>query len=103
MKKIINGRLYDTDSPNAEKIGTYCNGVDDVFYCVKETLYRKINTDDYFISIEAGPLSEYGQPFTSGWKKHTDIAVINMEEAEEFALAKLEPDEYMSAFGTVEE
>lgn len=103
MKKIINGKLYDTDSSNVEKIGIYWNGYGDAFNYVRETLYRKIKTKEYFKYVNAGPLSEYGEPFSNGWVGYTDIVPLSEEEAREFAMTKLEADEYMSAFGSVEE
>lgn len=57
MKKIIAGKVYDTDK--AKKIGCDWNGLersDDKFFC--ETLYVK-KTGEYFLHGEGGVLSSY--------------------------------------------
>ena len=39
MKKIINGKLYNTDT--ARQIGSWDNNITDRLYWVSETLYQK--------------------------------------------------------------
>ena len=50
MKKIINGRLYNTES--AKKVGYYNNGrIYNDFSFFEETLYRK-RTGEFFLHGE---------------------------------------------------
>ena len=56
MKKIINGRKYDTET--AKEIGYWSNGYpcSDFNHC-EETLYLK-KTGEYFLYGEGGALTE---------------------------------------------
>ena len=57
MKRIINGRLYDTDT--AKEIGSYCNGcgVND-FHYLYEAMYRK-KTGVFFRDRSGGAMTRY--------------------------------------------
>lgn len=57
MKKIINGKKYDTETANA--VGAYANSgrwCDFTHY--EETLYQK-RTGEYFLHGEGGPMTKY--------------------------------------------
>jgi hypothetical protein len=88
MKKIIIGRVYDTET--ARKVGGWCNdwsGRDRIH----EQLFRKRN-GEYFLERENG---EYvGDLFYSD-----DIAPLSYEEARQWAEERLDADEYIAAFG----
>ena len=57
MKKIINGKKYDTET--ATKIGEYSNGYSTSdFHYIDETLYRK-KTGEFFLYGEGGPMTRY--------------------------------------------
>ena len=59
MKKIINGKLYDTDT--AKEMGTGCASCSPRdFHYYSETLYRK-RTGEYFLYGEGGPASRYAE------------------------------------------
>lgn len=96
MKKIINGKRYDTDT--AKKIGDdyYSNPRD--FNYWEETLYRK-NTGEYFLHGEGGPASKYavtiGQNQWSGGEK---IIPLNEAAAKKWAEDHLSADEYEKYF-----
>lgn len=52
MKKIINGKLYDTST--AKEIGSYWNGLGDRdFNHISETLYRKRLESFFFMARAA--------------------------------------------------
>lgn len=55
MKKIINGKKYDTNM--ATKVADYWNGYGaSDFNYVSEELYLK-NTGEYFLACKGGPLT----------------------------------------------
>ena len=65
MKKIINGRLYDTDT--AILIGYWDNGygAGDFHKCYEE-LYRKKN-GEFFLYGSGGAMTVYADPCAGGW------------------------------------
>jgi len=93
MKKIIGGKLYDTET--AKKLAGYCNGRSDFSRCV-ERLYRK-RTGEYFLYGTGGPTSAYG--YAGGEK----IIPLSEEKAREWAEDRLDGDEYEAIFGEVTE
>ena len=56
MKKIINGKVYDTET--AQVLGSWSNMSDRSFERIDETLYRK-RTGEFFLHGEGGPMSRY--------------------------------------------
>lgn len=102
MKKIINGRRYDT---NTAKELAYWQNMYDVrnFSHYSETLYRK-NTGEYFLYGEGGPSSKYSRTVgTNEWSGGERIMPLSLEEAKKWAEEHLEGDEYEEIFGAVEE
>lgn len=80
MKKLINGKMYNTET--AKEIATWSNSYysSDFHYC-QETLY-KTKKGAYFIHGKGGPLSSYARP--SGGNGRTggsDIVAFSKEQA----------------------
>lgn len=102
MKKIINGKRYDTDT--AKECGTAYSklGRRDFGYW-EETLYQK-RTGEFFLYGEGGPASRYavsvGQNSWSGGEK---IIPLSVENSMKWAEEHLEADEYERIFGEVTE
>lgn len=102
MKKIINGKMYNTET--AKEMGSHWNGYprSDFNYC-EETLYRK-KTGEYFLYGDGGAATCYsysvGQNCRSGGE---DIVPLTEEEAKTWAERSLDADEYIEIFGEVEE
>lgn len=102
MKKIINGKRYDTDT--AKECGTAYSklGRRDFGYW-EETLYQK-RTGEFFLYGEGGPASRYavsaGQNSWSGGEK---IIPLSVENAMKWAEEHLEMEEYESIFGEIAE
>lgn len=96
MKKIIRGRLYDTDTAKMIGYDSYSNSRD--FAHWSETLYRK-KTGEFFLDGEGGPNSKYavctGQNEWSGGEK---IIPLTYDEAREWAEEHLDADTYMQYF-----
>lgn len=102
MKKIINGRLYDTDT--AREIAWDTN-MDDVgnFRWYKETLYRK-KTGEYFLHGVGNGLSKYGEAVEqNAWTRGEKIVPLTLEEATAWAEAHMDADDYEEEFGAVAE
>lgn len=101
MKKIIDGKVYNTET--AKECGEYSNipyVTDFHYYC--ETLYQK-KTGEFFIFGEGNAASKYckyiGTASTGGCR----IVPLTYDEAREWAEDKLTADEYEAIFGEVNE
>lgn len=101
MKKILNGKLYDTDT--AKEVGFYSNGygVGDFQYCY-ETLYRK-KTGEFFLYGRGGAMSKYCERYDNMRSGGDVIIPYTEEEAKEWAVENMDADDYMELFGVVEE
>ena len=102
MKKIINGRSYDTET--AREVASWGNaGGRNDFAHLEETLYQKKN-GEFFLFGEGGPMTKYavstGQNTWSGGSK---IIPLSYDSAREWAEEKLSADEYESIFGEIAE
>ena len=97
MKKIINGRKYDTET--AKEVGYWSNGYpcSDFNHC-EETLYLK-KTGEYFLYGEGGALTEYARSVCGGSTGGSRIIPMTEESAKEWAMEHLECDEYDADFG----
>lgn len=102
MKKIINGKVYDTTV--AVKIAEWCNNRwdDNLYYCT-EDLYRK-RTGEFFLHGEGGPMSKYAESRgNNSWCGGAKIIPLSYESAQEWAEEHLSADEYEAIFGEVVE
>ena len=80
MKKIINGKMYNTET--AEKIATdesSCGRGDFNWY--EETLY-KTQKGNYFITGKGGPMSRWAQTVgQNSWSEGSGIETLSKQEA----------------------
>ena len=101
MKKIINNRLYDTDT--AKELGSDSYLYPRDFAHWEETLYIK-RTGEYFLHGVGGPSSKYavtiGQNSWSGGEK---IIPLTMDAARQWAEDHLSADDYAAVFGLPDE
>ena len=102
MKKIINGKLYDTDT--AKEMGTGCASCSPRdFHYYSETLYRK-RTGEYFLYGEGGPASRYAERVDNNmWSGGAKIIPLDLKGAMEWAEQNLRAEEYEAIFGTPDE
>lgn len=102
MKKIIGGKVYDTET--AKRMGFYSNGGGwRDFNHIEETLYRK-KTGEFFLFGEGGPATRYAEPEgQNSWSGGSRIMPMTYDEAREWAEKNLDADEYEEIFGTIEE
>lgn len=80
MKKIINGRMYNTET--AEEIATWSNSYypSDFHYC-QETLY-KTKKGAYFLYGKGGAMSQYSVPVgNNGRGGGSEIRVLTADQA----------------------
>lgn len=102
MKKIISGKLYDTET--AKEIGSKFHGEstrDFRHYC--ETLYRK-RTGEYFIYGYGGPMSQYAESIGQNqWSGSKKIIPMDYKAAEKWAEENMDADDYQEEFGEVSE
>lgn len=85
MKKIINGKVYDTDT--AKEVGAWDNGIYGSFDSVSACLYRK-RTGEYFI--------EKHDCYTGA-----TIEKMSYEKARQWAEEHLDADTYLGEFDAV--
>lgn len=102
MKKIINGRLYDTGT--AKALGEWSSMADvRNFHWYKEQLFRK-RTGEYFLYGIGGPMSRYAERGRyGGWDGGEAITPLTAAKAREWAEEHLDSDAYAEIFGMPDE
>lgn len=102
MKKIIDGKLYNTET--AKQIGTWSNsGSWRDFSHMEETLYQK-RTGEFFLFGEGGPMSKYAESAGQNqWTGGSKIIPLDWESAREWAEEHLDADDYQEIFGEIAE
>ena len=101
MKKIINGRIYDTDT--ARNIGSWSNnlGAGDFNSCT-EILYQK-KTGEYFLYGCGGAMTIYSSADGSGGVTGgSAIIPFSEKQAKNWAEAHLSAEDYMDLFDATE-
>lgn len=100
MKKIINGKRYDTDT--AKECGFFSinpGQLDEL----TETLYRK-STGEFFLHGCGGPQTKYANADgLSGWSSGERILPLTVSEAKGWAEKNISADEYEKLFEVTEE
>lgn len=102
MKKIINGKMYNTET--AKEVGNWWNGVGcgDFEYC-SETLFLK-KTGEFFLYGSGGALSKYAEYTGNGCSSGGDvIEPFTVSQAQTWIEKNLDAEIYISLFGEVEE
>ena len=102
MKKVINGKLYDTEK--AAKMASWENNQDYTsFNHLEETLYRK-RTGEYFLHGAGEARTKYAQRYEDNmWGHGEQIIPLTVKAAQEWAEEHLDVDDYERIFGTVDE
>lgn len=102
MKKIINGKLYDTDTAREIASNDHGDGPRD-FHYYAEALYKK-RTGEYFLHGEGGPMSRYAESIGQNqWRGGERIEPMSYENAKTWAEENMDADDYMAEFGQVSE
>lgn len=92
MKKIINGKMYNTET--AEEICKYSSGQYGDFECIRKTLFKK-KTGEFFLKAYGGAMTSYEGEET--------IEPLTEEEAKSFVERNGSVETYIELFGEVEE
>lgn len=102
MKKIINRKVYDTET--ATKIGEWDNGQHGDFGFCEETLYRK-KSGEFFVHGNGGAASKYASVCAcgQGWAGGEAIVPLSYGAAQDWAEEHLSAEEYEAVFGEVVE
>ena len=101
MKKVINGKRYDTDTAKEMGMDSYSNRSDFSYW--KEILYRK-NTGEFFLWGEGGPRSKYVRQIdNNNWMGGEKITPLSYNEAMSWAEEHLSGEEYEAIFGEIQE
>lgn len=102
MKKVIDGKMYDTST--AKKLGEWTNGERYAdFNYLEESLYRT-KAGRYFIYGNGGAMTKYAESAgNNSWSSGSRIEPVSRETAMEWAEEHLDGDEYEEIFGAVPE
>lgn len=101
MKKIINGRRYDTET--AQQVAEYQHSYQTEFDYFVETLYRK-KGGEFFLHGYGHAASPYCEWVDSSTRSAGErLMPMSYSEAQEWAEKHLDADEYEAIFGEVEE
>lgn len=102
MKKIINGKVYDTEK--AKKVASwYSSYARNDFHYYEEELYQK-KTGEFFLYGEGNAASPYSRSCGQNeWCEGEKIEPLTYKEAQEWAEKHLDGDEYCEIFGEPDE
>lgn len=93
MKKIVNGKLYNTAT--AERIGEYTENYPGDFNYYIGVLYRTKN-GTYFLYEYSGPMSSTCyDPLDNSWRDDENITILSDSAAYEWAVDYLDPDDVL--------
>ena len=102
MKKIINGKMYNTDTARKVASCEHGEGPRDFRYYY-ETLYCK-RTGEYFLAGEGGPMTKYSvSTGQNSWRGGEKIIPLTYEQALAWGEEEMDADEYENEFGAVQE
>jgi hypothetical protein len=102
MKKIINGKKYDTETATCvASWSANCSTTD--FGYFSEQLFSK-RTGEFFLYGHGGAMSKYSVSYGNGdWGGGEKIIPLTYQAAQEWAENHLDGDEYEAIFGEVVE
>lgn len=102
MKRIIDGKKYDTET--AKEVGFWTNEYNKFdFNFVKETLYLK-RTGEFFLFGEGGANSKYArQCGGNSWDSGSEIIPLDFQSAKLWSEDYLDVDTFEKYFGEVVE
>jgi len=101
MRKVINGRTYNTET--SKRVGSWDNGIyGSDFRSCEEDLYK--NTKGaYFLVGEGGPMSKYSVNHGNETSGGRELIPMTITEAQEWAEGHLDAEDYEAEFGVQEE
>lgn len=102
MKKIINGKKYDTETAKYLASGSGGGSASDFSHYAEELYIKK--TGEYFLYGHGGPASKYAK-YCGGndWSGGSDITPLTENGARIWCERHCNADKYEEIFGEVEE
>ena len=101
MKKIINGKVYDTDT--AKRKGVYNHSCPNDFNYFSELLYLKKPVNTFCTAKVARPSKYARSAGQNSWSGGEQIIPLSYDAAKEWAEERLDADEYEAIFGAIQE
>lgn len=99
MKKVIAGKLYDTNT--AKELGLDNGGDGFSHWC--ERLYQK-RTGEFFLHGQGGPMTRYARSIDqNSWSGGEKIIPLSVKNAQKWVEDHLDADEYEKIFGLPED
>ena len=96
MKKIIDGKVYNTET--ADSIGIYWNGYAQSDFHYEELTLYKTKKGNFFVAGESGPLGCFAKWVENGSTGGEGLFTLTREEALKWAERHLDPDDYVEYF-----
>ena len=101
MKKVMHGKLYDTDT--ARECGVFTNSARSQFDFYKETLYEK-KTGEFFLHGFGHAASRYAENIDGNARGPGEMILpMSFDQAQVWAEEHLSADEYQHMFGDIQE
>lgn len=101
MKKIINGKMYNTET--ASLVAKYSSPhYQGDAHNIEEELYQK-TTGEYFIHGQGGAMTRYCSVYANSFSSGSDIIPMDTESAKQWVASRCSVDTYIRIFGEVEE
>jgi len=101
MKRIINGRVYDTDTAN--RIGNFASDCGPGDFRYEDTDLYKTKKGAWFISGEGGPFSRWSRACNNGQRGGSGIEAMTTAEALDWCeTAGVDSDIILEHFTVVE-
>lgn len=101
MKKVINNKLYNTET--AKEIHCWDNGYfTNDFNYMSETLFQK-KTGEFFLYGTGGAMSRYAESSGNSWGAGCTIIPLTIDETKKWLEDHADGDIYESVFGDIPE
>lgn len=101
MKRIIEGRVYNTET--ATYVASYSNGYGTGDFCaIEEKIYIK-RTGEWFLDGSGGAMTKYAEWEDDGCYGGRELIPFTDDEAKEWLSKHNFVDEYIKYFGEPEE
>ena len=102
MKKIIHGKVYDTEKAAFVARADHENIIDATGNTCKQALYRK-KTGEFFVNLESGTSITLHNIFQHDYRQGRKIYPLNYEQAMKWAETELPADKWTEIFGDPED
>ena len=100
-KKIINGRMYNTDT--TEVLGSWDNGYPRGDFSFEEQTLHKKKTGEYFVYASGGAQSNFGDCYGGHDCSGEKFIPKSVEQAQQWSEEYLTVEKYVEIWGEPEE